>query len=90
MNQAVDQTALQPVYQNLTALVDETAMLKIFNYYRGGQMVLPLHLYNREVAKERIVTRYNGHNQEELVRFYGYSERWTRRVIRQASEQSGH
>lgn len=82
MDQLVDVVTLQPVYKKLWELVGEKAMLNIFEYYRGGQILAPLHLYNREIAKEQIIKRYDGTNQAELVRFYGYSERWTSNVLR--------
>lgn len=63
-------------------LVGSKNMVKIFECYRGVQVILPLHLYNREAAKQQIVKRYDGTNQAELTRLYGYSERWTRAILR--------
>ncbi|WP_318765129.1 Mor transcription activator family protein [Lactiplantibacillus carotarum] len=81
MAKKVDPLALQPVYQKLTDLIGEEAMLKVFDYYHGSQISLPSHLYNRQTAANRIQQRYNGNNQEELGRYYGYSQRWVMRVL---------
>ena len=86
LNQMVDIVALQPVYKKLWDLVGEKAMLSIFEYYRGGQILAPQHLYNREIARNQIIKYYDGTNQAELVRFYGYSEQWTSEVLRKYKE----
>lgn len=82
MVEPMDIEALQPIYRQLDELVGSKNMVKIFEYYRGVQVILPLHLYNREAAKQQIVKRYDGTNQSELTRLYGYSERWTRAILR--------
>ncbi|WP_137640881.1 Mor transcription activator family protein [Lactiplantibacillus dongliensis] len=81
MRESVDQSALQPFYQKLVTLVGEEGMWAVFDYYKGSQMTLPLHLYNRELAAEQIRRRFNGHNQAELAHYYGYSQRWVVRVL---------
>lgn len=82
MDQLIDVVALQSIYKKLWELVGEKAMLSVFEYYRGGQILAPQHLYNREIARNQIIKYYDGTNQAELVRFYGYSERWTSDVLR--------
>jgi len=81
MAKLIDSSALQPVYQKLEELIGEDSMLKVFDYYHGSQVSLPSHLYNRNTAAIQIRKRYNGTNQAELGRYYGYSQRWVVNVL---------
>jgi len=81
MAKLTDPIALQPVYQKLHELIGEENMLKIFKYYNGNQVSFPSHLYNRETTANQIRQRYNGNNQAELGRYYGYSQRWVSRAL---------
>lgn len=83
MTQAVDQGALHPFYEEVNDLIGTEAMLKLFTAYRGMQLTIPAHLYDRKRAAQRVRQRYDGHNARDLARQYGYSQRWVVKVIRE-------
>lgn len=85
MADLIDSFALQPIYQKLREIVGEEEMLKVFEYYHGSQISFPSHLYNRKAAAVQIRKRYNGANQAELGRYYGYSQRWVARTLAEGS-----
>jgi len=50
------------------------------------QITVPTHLYDRQLAAQKVVTEYNGNNQQALARKYGYSQKWIQRTIHQQSK----
>ncbi|RRK09585.1 hypothetical protein D1831_11965 [Lactiplantibacillus garii] len=86
MANQIDVDALHPFYQGIHELVGSDAMLKIFNAYRGMQLTIPTHLYDRQKAAQRVLARYDGHNAQDLAREYGYSQRWVIKVVRTAQK----
>lgn len=80
MDDEVDVEALHDFYHGLSELVGVESMLKIYDQYKGMQISIPFHLYDRELAKEKIKVQYNGINTRELSHKYGYSQRWVRQV----------
>lgn len=83
MKEQIDIKALHPFYQRLNELVGTDAMLKIFQAYRGMQLTVPTHLYDRQRAAQQVIAKYNGRNTQALARQYGYSQRWVVKVIRE-------
>lgn len=86
MMEKLDIEALHPFYQGLDELIGTEAMAKVFNAYRGLQLTMPTHLYDRQRAAQRVVARYNGHNAQALARQYGYSQRWVIKCVREAEQ----
>lgn len=83
MDSKVDVTVLHRFYRELDELVGEEAMLAIYQQYKGMQMTIPTHLYDRELTAKKVLTEYNGSNQQALARKYGYSQKWIQQVIHQ-------
>lgn len=82
MEEDVDVEALHPFYRGVSELIGVENMLRLFDQYRGMQITIPIHLYDRNLAAEHVIKRYNGHNAYELANKYGYSQRWVAKVLR--------
>ncbi|WP_125573815.1 hypothetical protein [Levilactobacillus huananensis] len=76
MSENVVYDALFPIYQELNDLVGEENMLKIYGYWRGSQVSLPMRLYNSKQL--RPILKASRASNKDLARLYGYSERWVR------------
>lgn len=87
MVEKVDVVTLHQFYRSLSELVGTEAMLRIYEQYRGTQLTIPVHLYDRKLAAERVREQFNGHNQQELSRRYGYSQKWVYKVLRKESKE---
>ncbi|MGY5270118.1 Mor transcription activator family protein [Lactiplantibacillus plantarum] len=74
------------MYKEFAELIGVEAMIKIFEYYRGSQLLLPAHLYDRIAVRTQILKQYDGQNEAKLVRKYGYSQRWVAEVIKNESK----
>lgn len=77
----VDSTALQPLYERLGQELGLEAMQKIWNEFKGMQVNFPAHLYNRDRVKAKVWEQFDGHNVQDLARKYGYSQKWVQQVI---------
>ena len=73
---------LHPFYKTLYDLVGQENMLKIYDEYRGMQISVPMKLYDRNLAAEKIRKEYDGTNLAELTKRYGYSQRWGSNLIK--------
>lgn len=81
-DKGVDIEALQDFYKGLCELIGVDAMLAVYQHYRGSQLTIPTHLYDRKRASQQVVQKYTGDNSMQLAREYGYSQKWVRKVIR--------
>lgn len=88
MVEKVDVASLHHFYRGLSELVGVESMLKIYRQYKGMQMTIPTHLYDRNLAAKKVRKEYNGRNQQELARKYGYSQKWIRQVTRENENQN--
>ena len=82
----VDTAVLQSFYKQVSDIVGAEAMLEIWETFRGTQITIPIHLYDRELVKAVLPRQYNGSNARVLANRYGYSEKWVRQVLK-ASKQ---
>ncbi|WP_137642387.1 Mor transcription activator family protein [Lactiplantibacillus modestisalitolerans] len=81
--QEIEVATLHQFYRRLSELVGTEAMLKIYEQYKGTQLNVPVHLYDRELAAKRVLAEFDGQNQWELSRRYGYSQKWVYKVLRE-------
>jgi len=87
MGDKIEVSALHHFYRGLSELVGVESMLKIYHQYKGMQMTIPTHLYDRELAAKKVNEEYTGHNQQELARKYGNSQKWIRQLTRENNNQ---
>lgn len=83
----IDIEALHSFYKELQNLIGLESMLKVHDHYKGSQLVIPSHLYDRKIAATKITEQYNGRNSRELARKYGYSQKWVSDNLRKAREK---
>ncbi|ASG80279.1 Mor transcription activator family protein [Lactiplantibacillus pentosus] len=82
MKEDVDVEALHSFYRGISELIGVEGMLKVFEQYRGMQITIPIHLYDRNLAARHVLEQYNGKNSYELANKYGYSQRWVVKVLK--------
>ncbi|WP_125573814.1 Mor transcription activator family protein [Levilactobacillus huananensis] len=82
MVEDVDIKALHQFYRSLSEVVGTEAMLRIHAQYKGTQLSIPIHLYDRKLAAQRVREEFDGHNQMALAHKYGYSQKWVYKVLR--------
>jgi len=86
MKAEIDITALNDFYRGINDLLGTEAMVKLYEQYRGIQITMPIHLYDRKRVAQALSRQYNGHNNYELARKYGYSQRWVTQMLRNAAK----
>lgn len=83
----IEVETLHRFYHELDELIGQEAMLTFYRQYRGMQISVPAHLYDRRSAAKRIVLDYDGTNQQALARKYGYSQKWIQRILHVQKEK---
>ncbi|MCI1554365.1 MAG: hypothetical protein LKH74_10635 [Levilactobacillus sp.] len=86
MVEDVEIRALHQFYRSLSEVVGTEAMLRIHAQYKGTQLSIPIHLYDRKLAAQRVREEFDGHNQKELAHKYGYSQKWVYKALRRREE----
>lgn len=84
----VNVATLQAFYRRLNDLIGTEAMLLVWNEFKGTQLTIPLHLYDRNLAGAQVKKLYNGENARALASQFGYSEKWVRKEIKKGSKGS--
>lgn len=87
MKEKVDVEALHSFYRGISELIGVEGMLKVFEQYRGMQITIPIHLYDRHLAATHVLEQYNGQNSYGLANKYGYSQRWVMKIIRDSQQE---
>lgn len=85
MDELFDVTSadLAGIYRDLAETVGVNNTYKIYNHFKGMQMMLPLKFYSREYIAQQLMEGYkNGMNVRALVRKYGLSESRVRQILR--------
>ncbi len=55
---------------------------KIYENFKGQQIVFPQRLYTQEYIKKIVSKKYaDGETIRELAKKYGYSDRWIRKLL---------
>lgn len=86
MKEHIELDALHQFYSSLDNLVGTESMLIIYEHYKGTQLNFPIHLYDRKLTAQHVLAEFDGHNQHDLARKYGYLQKWIQMVIREAKE----
>lgn len=71
------------VYQELSEILGEQVAKKLYQSFRGQQVVFPMRLYTRDYVKDVLSEQYNGHNLKVLAKEFGYTERYLRTLLKQ-------
>lgn len=86
MSNEVEVETLHRFFHELDELIGQEAMLTFYQQYRGMQISVPSHLYDRKLCAQRIIAEYDGTNQQALARKYGYSQKWIQRILHSEKE----
>lgn len=71
------------IYREIAKEISVDVAVKMFNLFRGQQVIFPQRLYDQTFIVTYIKEHYNGHNIRELSHMFGYSDRRIRQIIRQ-------
>lgn len=85
MDELFDVTSadLAGIYRDLAETVGVNNTYKIYNHFKGMQMMFPLKFYSSEYIAQQLMEGYkNGMNIHALVRKYGLSESRVRQILR--------
>ena len=77
---------LAGVYKEVAETVGVDNAYKIYNHFKGLQLMFPLKFYSKEYIAQQIQAEYNGKNVRDLARKYGYSESRVRQILRKRQE----
>ena len=69
------------VYADIANLVGEDNTIKIYRYFRGMTINFPMKLFTKTGLENIIKNEYNGSNEKDLARKYGYSMRHINRIV---------
>lgn len=77
----IEISGLNDTYKTVCELVGAENMLRLYEQYRGLQVMFPTRLYDKAYVREVIRKEFNGSNAHELAKRFNYSERWIRSII---------
>lgn len=79
---------LAGVYREVAETIGVDNAYKIFENFKGQQLMFPLKFYSSEYTAKRIVEEYyDGYSVRELVRKFGYSESRIRQILKETKCQ---
>lgn len=87
MKNDIDVDELQSIYKRMNDLIGTESMLKIWNEFKGLNVNMPIHIYDRDLVKKSVISEYDGSNAQILARRYGYSQKWIYRVLHEEREK---
>jgi Mor family transcriptional regulator len=79
---------LSGIYEEMAELLGIEITLKVYNHYKGLQVIFPSRLLKKDFVVECLKEEYDGTNLKLLARKYNYSERWMRNLINKNSSGS--
>ena len=75
------------IYREIAEIAGEEIARTIHANFKGQQVVFPNKLYSSQYIAEKIQLEYDGKNIRQLAMKYGYTERWLRKIIKDAEER---
>jgi len=69
------------VYKEIADELGPKAAVKIYNLFKGQQILFPKKLYKKEFVYAYIREHYNGENIRELAQAFDYSDRRIRQIV---------
>ena len=69
------------IYADMIEILGVDITIKIFKYYKGQQITLPMRLYSKGYVIKYLKQNYDGDNLKVLSRNLSYSERWLKKII---------
>lgn len=75
------------IYREIAEIAGEEIARTIHANFKGQQVVFPNKPYSSQYIAEKIQLEYDGKNIRQLAMKYGYTERWLRKIIKDAEER---
>ena len=75
------------IYREIAEIAGEEIARTSHANFKGQQVVFPNKLYSSQYIAEKIQLEYDGKNIRQLAMKYGYTERWLRKIIKDAEER---
>lgn len=69
------------IYEEMASLIGIEDTIKIYEYFRGQQIIFPQRLYSKEYVIKYVRENYDGTNIKELSRKFDYSDRRIRQFL---------
>lgn len=76
------------IYREIAKEISVDVAVKMFNLFRGQQIIFPQRLYDQAFIVTYVKKNYDGHNIRELSHMFGYSDRRIRQIIRQIRREN--
>lgn len=83
----IDPNVLPETYRRIYDLLGPDGLLTIYENFKGEEINLAVHLYDRQKVRLKVIEEFNGSNADALARRYGFTKRWVRSVINEQRRQ---
>lgn len=77
-----DYRGFNEIYRELAEHFGIEIAKEIYDRYRGVVVSFPINLYSKDYITECIVSEYDGTNEKELARKYGYTLNWIKHLVK--------
>ena len=75
------------IYREISEIIGLENTLKLYLHFKGQQVSFPVRLYNPHLIQQNVIKEYDGTNIAFLAKKYDYSEKTTRRMIKDSLEE---
>lgn len=83
----IENECLNGIYNEIATFIGMDATIALYSVYRGQQITFPVNFFTAEFIASRVVKEYDGSNIKQLATKYGYSEKWIRKMIKEAKSE---
>lgn len=78
----IEKSDFKGIYAEMSEILGEEIVRKIYKHYKGQQINLPMKLYSNEYVEKYIIDNYSKKSVREMARDLGYSDKWVSRLIK--------
>ena len=78
---------LNGIYNEISTIIGVDATIALYSRFRGQQITFPVNFFTNEFISSRVVAEYDGSNIKQLATKYSYSEKWVRKIIKEAKDK---
>ena len=89
MKEDDDYKGYNEVYKDIAEHFGLEIAKEIYDRYRGVVISFPINLYSKDYITECIVSEYDGTNEKELARKYGYTVSWIKHLVKEHEKKKG-
>lgn len=75
------------IYREVANNIGVENTVKLYEAFKGQQIVFPQRLYSKEYVNNYILENYNGSNLKEIGRTLGYSDRRIRQLLSELRDE---